>query len=300
MKQVKSKALVQVQSWITSICITTDREFKKWTLFLCPSKEPWMKAGLGKGEVMVSSALTWVEHMVPKASTSPEWQTWVQAKDFSAPQPSSLLAPFTEKVVKSSTYHFNSLSATRLLSLSNLQVFIFLMSSNTFWGIIPSFTSIAKSPILKTWSFKKIHSHDMIFPNTRRSARRRPFSREAIQTSGIFTGVTERQSVCAGIDYCHCMSASSHDSGGKEGEDLIKYLQQRGWGVGFSSYPQPQVSLLQPSEDSQNWSRAIWIGCNCSERDICLLISNFQQILKEIMRLWWTLSNMLNFFVAYP
>lgn len=53
----------------------------------------------------------------------------------------------------------------------------------------------------------------MIFPNTRGSVYRRPFSREASQTSGIFTGVTERQSVCAGIDYCHCMSASSHDSG---------------------------------------------------------------------------------------
>lgn len=70
-----------------------------------------------------------------------------------------------------------------------------------------------KRPVLETWSFKKIHRHDMIFPNTRRSAYRRRFSREAIQTSGIFTGVMERQSVCTGIDYCHCMSASSLDSG---------------------------------------------------------------------------------------
>jgi len=78
----------------------------------------------------------------------------------------------------------------------------------------------------------------MIFPNTRRSAYRRPFSREAIQTSGIFTGVTERQSVCAGIDYCHCMSASSHDSGVERKERIsLNTCSEEAGGQGSVTIP---------------------------------------------------------------
>lgn len=103
-----------------------------------------------------------------------------------------------------------------------------------------------KSPVLGTWSFKKIHRHNMIFPNTRRSACRRPFSREAIQTSGIFTGVRERQSVCAGIDYCHCMSASSHDSG-VEGKERISLNTCSGEAGGQGSATTPSLGSLSSS-----------------------------------------------------
>lgn len=108
-----------------------------------------------------------------------------------------------------------------------------------------SFTNIVNKCVLETQSFKKIHGHDMISPNTRRSAYRRPFSREAIQTSGIFTGVTERQSVCAGIDYCHCMSASSHDSG-VEGRERIS-LNTCSEGSGGQAASTPSLRSLSCS-----------------------------------------------------
>lgn len=77
-----------------------------------------------------------------------------------------------------------------------------------------------------------------MFPNTGGSAYRRPFSREAIQTAGIFTGVMERQSVCTGIDYCHCMSASPHDSEVEKKERIsLNTCSEEAGGQGSATSP---------------------------------------------------------------